>query len=86
MYDNTKLFKLSNFICNNELDSMENDIEFSFTLLDLELAEIRDVKVGGLITPCLSNLLYRVQYYETYKMFNNSTYYRTFLFKPTPRT
>ena len=43
---------------------MENAIAFSFTLLGLKLAEIGGIKVGALITPSLSNLLYRAQYYE----------------------
>ena len=42
------------------IDGMENTISFSFTLLGLELAEIAGVKAGALITPSLSNLLYRV--------------------------
>ena len=58
---------------------MENVVSFSFTLPDLELAEIGGFKVGALTTPSLNNLLYRVQYYEAYSNFE-SLYVRTFKF------
>ena len=47
-------------MCYNKLDGMENTIAFSITLLGLEFAEIVGIKVGSLITPSLSNLLYSV--------------------------
>ena len=58
---------------------MENAISFSFTLLGLKLAEIGGVKVGSMIRPFLSNLLYRVQYYEVSSNFK-SFYVCTFTF------
>ena len=43
----------------NKLNCMEDPIKFLVTLLGLELDEIRGIKIGVLITPSLSNLLYR---------------------------
>ena len=58
---------------------MDNVTAFSFTLIGIELVEIRGVKAGALITLSLSNLLYRVQYYETHSNVK-SFYIRTFKF------
>ena len=64
-YANALCIKWYKVISYNKLDSMENGITFSGTLLGLELAEIGGVKVGALIMPSLSNLLHRVQWNQS---------------------
>ena len=53
---------------------MENAIAFSYTLIGLELVEIKGVKDGSFLTPSLKNLLHRVQYYEANSHFYGHTF------------